>query len=81
MNEASYPEQLANLKRWLIDRHGDDPERCLHFFASMLLDTTSDETAIQEAARPVLGDWVDGDSYSVPGPVEIVERLVQEIKR
>lgn len=38
-------------------------------------DWADTDTAVREAARPVLGAWVDGDADSTPGVVEIVKEL------
>ena len=42
-------------------------------------DTCDDDTRIRKLARPVLGDWIDGDSYCVPSIVDIVEKLIERI--
>src|SRR2546430_8430937 len=45
-------------------------------------DWAEDDTAIRDLCRPILGDAaVDGDSYGVPSVVELVEKLVGELKR
>lgn len=38
------------------------------------------EEDIREMARTVLGDWVDGDEWSVPEKAGIVAELVRRIK-
>ena len=46
-----------------------------------LKDFIADEDTIKLLAKRVLpADWVDGDSYSVPGIVDIVEELVKTIE-
>src|SRR2546429_5710871 len=45
-------------------------------------DWAEDDTAIRDLCRPILGDAaVEGDSYGVPSVVELVEKLVGELKR
>jgi regulator of replication initiation timing len=42
-------------------------------------DWAEDDTKIRELCRPILGDAaVDGDSYSVPSVVDLVEQLIAE---
>lgn len=78
MNDASYENQLANLKRSLRIK---TPEEAIHHYARLLLDTSSDEVEIETLAKQVLDPkWVDGDSYGVPSTVDIVERLVAKVK-
>lgn len=51
-------------------------------YITLLTDTSSDEVDIETLAKRVLDPaWVDGDSYGVPGPVDIVRKLVEEIER
>ncbi len=50
-------------------------------YITMLTDTSSDEVDIERLAKRVLDPaWVDGDSYGVPGMVDIVEELVKVIE-
>lgn len=50
-------------------------------YHTLLLDTSEDETTIERLAKRVLDSaWVDGTSFGVPGPTEIVARLVEEIE-
>ena len=57
-------------------------EQGSRLFNLLLYDTCSDDTQIRKLCKQVLPDKVvDGDSYGVPGPVDLVELLVGEIKR
>ena len=80
MHDASYQNQLVNLKRYLLTQPNFDPLQSVHHYAVMLLDTSETELAIEKEARKVLGDWVDGTTFFVPGPEEIVEELVVRVK-
>ncbi len=44
------------------------------------LDSCHDDTAIRNLVRPILGDFAtDGDSYGVPGVVDLVESLIAKL--
>jgi len=45
-----------------------------------LLDWAETDTKVKNLARPILGDWVDGDSMGVPQVDDIVEKLISRIK-
>jgi len=73
--------KTSKLADWLLERGRTLPEMA-YLHAQMLLDTSYEDTQINEIAKTVLGPiWVDGDSYGVPGNLEIVEKLVDEIKK
>lgn len=56
-------------------------EQVRKFYSRMMLDSVEDEKMIDElAAQALPRAWLDGTSYGVPGPVQIVEELVEEIK-
>lgn len=42
-------------------------------------DWAETDTAVRNAARPVLGSWVDGDSDSTPAVEDIVNELVERL--
>jgi len=80
MNEASYSNQLVNLKKYLIEGNSSE-EEAIHFYACLLLDCASEDTIIRNKAKEVLTEWqVEGDSYGVPAIEDIVNLLVDEIK-
>ena len=40
-------------------------------------DWAEDDTAIRNMLRPILGEFVDGDSHGVPGLPDLVEKVVE----
>ena len=48
---------------------------------SFLRDDIEADDEIRNLARPILGEWVDGDSFGVPGVVDIVEKLITLLPR
>jgi hypothetical protein len=51
-------------------------------FHMLLRRTVQEETRIEKLCKEVLpAEVVNGDSFSVPGPDDLVELLVEEIKR
>lgn len=43
---------------------------------SVIKDQCENEKEVMELTRPILGSWVDGDSYGVPGLVATVDELI-----
>lgn len=81
MNEASYDNQLSNLKAHLIHQYDGRPEALLDPYARLLLATSSDEVDITNLAKQVLDpEWIYGDSDTRVTTTEIVEKLVDDIK-
>lgn len=70
-------EYLAKKARLIKDiRDRNTPDEILDFYVTQLFDTTDDERDIEQFGRKLLGDeFVDGDSYCVPSPVDIVEAI------
>lgn len=54
-------------------------ERELNVSRAINLDDCHTDTLCRDAARPVLGDWVDGDNCGVPTTADIVDRLVNMV--
>jgi hypothetical protein len=54
-------------------------ERELNVSRAVNLDDCHTDTLCRESARPVLGDWVDGDNWGVPSTADIVDRLVNMV--
>jgi hypothetical protein len=67
----------------LIDSSSDLSEQQVRkFYAEFLLDSCEDDTNIRKLAHEVLTEFeVEGDSWGVPTPVDIVETLVRRVQR
>lgn len=44
---------------------------------AVIKETCEDEKAVRDAARPILGEWVDGDSHCVPTVADIAAKLAE----
>jgi hypothetical protein len=55
-------------------------EQIEKFYILELLDWAETDTKVRDLARPLLGDWVDGDTMGAPDVADIVEKLVENIK-
>ena len=75
----SYQEKI----KVLVEQSGNLTEQEVRkFYAEFLLDSCADDTAIRKLAREVLTEFqVKGDSYGVPTPVDITEKLVRRVQQ
>jgi hypothetical protein len=67
--ESALDLQIARLPEADVRKH----------YATSLLDWAETDTYLREKARPVLGDFVDGDGYGVTTVESIIDGLVDRI--